>query len=94
MPMGWKTKNRGKLNLEKAWQKFVQKKGGNESVWSFSALWESNWGRKEEKAGYVFVNNKKDSLFLESLFLKKYLFFESSPFIYGFYSCKFFCYIC
>lgn len=48
-------------HLEKAWQKFLQKKGESDSVWSFSALWESNWGRKEEKSGYVFVNNENQN---------------------------------
>lgn len=42
-------------HLNKAWNRFLEQSGQDDVVWTFSANWTSEWGRKELRAGYVLV---------------------------------------
>ncbi len=42
-------------HLNAAWSKFIVGLGSEEAVWTFSASWTSDWGRKEIRGGYVIV---------------------------------------
>lgn len=42
-------------HLNKAWTLFLEKRDQEDVIWSFSAHWTSEWGRKELRAGYVLV---------------------------------------
>lgn len=45
-------------HLHAAWKEFLSghSEGGGE-LWSFSARWQTTWGRKELRSGYVLVQN-------------------------------------
>ena len=40
-------------HLNPAWETFKQSIQDGDQLWSFSALWTSEWGRNEVRAGYV-----------------------------------------
>lgn len=43
-------------HLNAAWQKFVHGKADGSELWSFSVRWQTSWGRKELRSGYVVVH--------------------------------------
>ena len=43
----------GHLNV--AWMAFVERVGADDELWSFTAPWQTKWGRKEIRTGYVIV---------------------------------------
>jgi hypothetical protein len=43
----------GHLNV--AWKAFVERVGADDELWSFTAPWQTKWGRKEVRTGYVVV---------------------------------------
>ena len=45
-------------HLNAAWRKFIAHCGPNDAVWSFSARWTSEWGRKENREGYAIVREE------------------------------------
>lgn len=45
----------GHLNL--AWKAFVERVGTDDELWSFTAPWQTKWGRKEIRTGYVVVRD-------------------------------------
>ncbi len=45
----------GHLNV--AWQTFVESVGVEDELWSYMAPWQTTWGRKEIRAGYVVVRD-------------------------------------
>lgn len=45
----------GHLNV--AWQEFLQGKADGAELWSFSAQWQTTWGRKELRCGYAVVQD-------------------------------------
>lgn len=44
-------------HLNAAWQSFLQGKADDAQLWTFSAPWQTIWGRKELRCGYVVVQN-------------------------------------
>ena len=42
-------------HLNAAWKIFIAGVAADEEIWSFTALWQTPWGRKEIRAGYVVV---------------------------------------
>ena len=44
-------------HLNAAWRAFISSTGADDEVWSFTAPWQTTWGRKEVRAGYVIVRN-------------------------------------
>ena len=42
-------------HLHAAWQTFVESAGEDDELWSFTAPWQTTWGRKELRTGYVVV---------------------------------------
>ena len=44
-------------HLNAAWQEFLQGKADGAELWSFSAQWQTTWGRKELRSGYVLVES-------------------------------------
>ena len=42
-------------HLNAAWRTFIANSGAGDEVWSFRAPWQTTWGRKEIRAGYVVV---------------------------------------
>ncbi len=42
-------------HLNAAWKTFVDGVAGDEELWSFTAPWQTTWGRKEIRTGYVVV---------------------------------------
>lgn len=42
-------------HLNAAWKTFIGTAGVGDEVWSFTAPWQTTWGRKEVRAGYVIV---------------------------------------
>ncbi len=44
-------------HLNAAWQEFLQGKPDDAELWSFSARWQTTWGRKELRSGYVVVKD-------------------------------------
>lgn len=44
-------------HLNAAWKTFIGTAGMGDEVWSFKAPWQTTWGRKEVRAGYVIVRN-------------------------------------
>lgn len=42
-------------HLNAAWKTFVEEVGADDELWSFTAPWQTKWGRKEIRAGYVVV---------------------------------------
>lgn len=42
-------------HLHAAWKTFVGSVGEDDELWSFTALWQTTWGRKEIRTGYVVV---------------------------------------
>ena len=45
-------------HLHAAWQEFLQGKADGAELWSFSAQWQTTWGRKELRCGYVMVQDE------------------------------------
>lgn len=44
-------------HLNAAWKTFIGAAGVDDEVWSFTAPWQTTWGRKEVRAGYVIVRD-------------------------------------
>ena len=44
-------------HLHAAWKDFLKGHAEGGEPWSFSALWQTTWGRKELRSGYVLVEN-------------------------------------
>ena len=44
-------------HLNAAWQEFLQGKADGAELWSFSAQWQTTWGRKELRCGYAVVQD-------------------------------------
>ncbi|CAM5793949.1 hypothetical protein OPEN69S_03353 [Ottowia pentelensis] len=44
-------------HLHAAWKDFLKGHAEGGELWSFSALWQTTWGRKELRSGYVLVEN-------------------------------------
>lgn len=44
-------------HLNTAWKAFTQSVAADEELWSFTAPWQTTWGRKEVRAGYVVVRS-------------------------------------
>ena len=44
-------------HLNGAWKQFLNGKPDCGELWSFSARWQTTWGRKELRSGYVMVQN-------------------------------------
>ncbi|MCC7079067.1 MAG: hypothetical protein IT530_00220 [Burkholderiales bacterium] len=42
-------------HLNAAWKAFVEAVGADDELWSFTAPWQTKWGRKESRTGYVVV---------------------------------------
>ncbi len=42
-------------HLNAAWKTFIGSAGADDTIWSFTAPWQTTWGRKEVRTGYVFV---------------------------------------
>lgn len=42
-------------HLNAAWKTFVEEVGADDELWSFTAPWQTKWGRKEIRTGYVVV---------------------------------------
>ncbi len=42
-------------HLHAAWREFLQGKADGAELWSFSAHWQTTWGRKELRCGYAVV---------------------------------------
>lgn len=46
-------------HLNKAWETFLTTNPSGAELWSFACDWESYWGVKYRRAGYVWVRNRK-----------------------------------
>ncbi|SEN95199.1 hypothetical protein SAMN05216404_10913 [Nitrosospira multiformis] len=44
-------------HLHAAWQEFLKGRADGAELWSFSARWQTMWGRKELRCGYVVVQD-------------------------------------
>ncbi len=44
-------------HLNAAWKSFISTAGVGDEVWSFTAPWQTTWGRKEVRAGYAIVRD-------------------------------------
>ena len=44
-------------HLNAAWKTFLEGVGVNDELWSFKAPWQTTWGRKEIRTGYVVVRD-------------------------------------
>lgn len=44
-------------HLDAAWEAFISSAGAEDELWSFKAPWQTTWGRKEVRAGYVIVRS-------------------------------------
>lgn len=44
-------------HLNAAWKEFLNGQGDSGELWSFSAHWQTTWGRKELRSGYVMVQD-------------------------------------
>lgn len=42
-------------HLNAAWKTFVEGVGADDELWSFTAPWQTTWGRREIRTGYVVV---------------------------------------
>jgi hypothetical protein len=47
----------GHLNM--AWRTFLQDRLEGDELWSFKSQWQSSWGQKEIRSGYVIVQQGK-----------------------------------
>lgn len=45
-------------HLNAAWKTFVEGVGADDELWSFTAPWQTKWGRKEIRTGYVVVRGR------------------------------------
>jgi hypothetical protein len=43
-------------HLNEAWKTFIEGVAADEELWSFTAPWQTTWGRKEIRTGYVVVH--------------------------------------
>ncbi|MBF0583413.1 MAG: hypothetical protein HQL80_04165 [Magnetococcales bacterium] len=48
-------------HLNAAWQAFINAHADGGELWSFSAWWQTTWGQKELRSGYVVVKDGKPS---------------------------------
>lgn len=44
-------------HLNAAWKAFLSGQGDGGELWSFSAHWQTTWGRKELRSGYVMIQD-------------------------------------
>ena len=44
-------------HLNAAWREFLKGHSDSGELWSFSARWQTTWGQKELRSGYVLVEN-------------------------------------
>jgi len=44
-------------HIHAAWKEFLKGHAEGGELWSFSARWQTSWGRKELRSGYVLVEN-------------------------------------
>lgn len=44
-------------HLNAAWKTFVEGVGADDELWSFTAPWQTTWGRREIRTGYVVVRD-------------------------------------
>ena len=44
-------------HLNASWQAFITDMEPNDSLWTFSAPWKSDWGQPEDRKGYAIVRN-------------------------------------
>ena len=44
-------------HLNAAWKNFIEGLDADNDVWSFAASWETPWGRKEIRSGYISVRD-------------------------------------
>lgn len=44
-------------HLNAAWKAFISSAGAEDELWSFKAPWQTTWGRKEVRSGYVIVRS-------------------------------------
>lgn len=45
-------------HLNAAWKEFLNGQADGGELWSFSAHWQTTWGRKELRSGYVMVQDR------------------------------------
>lgn len=45
-------------HLNTAWQEFLKGRAEGTELWSFLARWQTTWGRKELRSGYVVVQHE------------------------------------
>lgn len=57
-------------HLNAAWRAFLQVKADDAELWSFAADWQSTWGGKEQRCGYVVVQNGAPGPYFQTI-LKK-----------------------
>lgn len=58
-------------HLNAAWQEFIQGKPDDAELWSFSAHWQTTWGRKELRSGYAMAQDGAPAAYI--LTVCKYL---------------------
>ena len=51
-------------HLNAAWHEFLQGKPDGAELWSFSAQWQTTWGRKEQRCGYAAVQNDAPAAYI------------------------------
>jgi hypothetical protein len=56
-------------HLNRAWLRFKEQIGSGDTVWSFSASWNTEWGRKELREGYVIVRGNRIGLHFQTMWL-------------------------
>ena len=44
-------------HLNQRWKDFTSSHSADDELWAFTANWETDWGGKELRKGYVFVRN-------------------------------------
>ena len=44
-------------HLNASWQAFITDMEPNDSLWTFSAPWKSDWGQPEDRKGYAIIRN-------------------------------------
>lgn len=44
-------------HLNAAWKTFIGGLGADDDIWSFAAPWQTTWGRKEIRSGYISVRD-------------------------------------
>jgi len=55
-------------HLNSVWKSFKAKMQPEDEIWSFSALWISEWGTKDQRTGYVMVkSDRPDNFFITAI---------------------------